>query len=498
MTFSARVRFLALMASFIAGIVYQPAASYAFDDYIQLKGAVHLDTVISGGEMAAQEILKLANGKGLGVAIITDHDLMKWEYGLFPLRRLIKKKVQRGSILQFGAQRYIDEVEMAASRFPGMVVLHGAEAIPFYYWQGDVRDRNLTLRNGGVHLLVLGLNSALDYEGLPSIGNGYPRRYGLSMMARSWPVGLLVLGFLLIRVKRTRSVKFGGLRYRQSYRPYKLFGIPLFALGAIFSFNNFPFAPPRFDQYHGDQGAAPYQITIDYVNGKGGMVFWAHPEAKMSRDLNGVKTLTDPYHEMLLKSKNYTGFAVFAEGMKYILPPGGIWDRVLLEYTKGLRERPAWAIGEVDLKLKGAPIDSTLTVFLLKEKSRRAALEALRTGKLYAIDGPDTSSLALKRFAISDESGARKAYMGDWIEVRGAPQIEIEVQASSAKPDQNAFVIDLIRNGEVIKSFKEKDFASITFGDLLDAGFSKGFYRLDIKGRKARIASNPIFVRQIR
>jgi len=69
----------------------------------------------------------------------------------------------------------------------------------------------------------------------------------------------------------------------------------------------------KYDQYRGDLGALPYQDFIDYVNGRGGLVFWAHPEAEYTLEANGVKFETKKHADALTETKNYTGFCVFYE-----------------------------------------------------------------------------------------------------------------------------------------------------------------------------------------
>jgi len=70
------------------------------------------------------------------------------------------------------------------------------------------------------------------------------------------------------------------------------------------------FRSSPFDQYHGDQGMAPYQLLTDYVDSRGGLTFWNYPEtASGTRKLGPIMVDTPPYPEVLEESEGYTGFA---------------------------------------------------------------------------------------------------------------------------------------------------------------------------------------------
>ncbi|MFH1232038.1 MAG: hypothetical protein V1709_11155, partial [Planctomycetota bacterium] len=133
----------------------------------------------------------------------------------------------------------------------------------------------------------------------------------------------------------------------------------------------------RFNQYNSSQGYAPYQDLINYVNSKGGLVFWSHPEARESKLIRGIKVNTLAYPEAIEATTNYTGFGIFWEGYQKIGLPNGIWDNVLKEYCDGRRSKPVWAIGELD-DYGEKDISRLLTVLLLKQKSYQTAIDALR------------------------------------------------------------------------------------------------------------------------
>ena len=137
----------------------------------QVPVAIQISSKISDGKYSISEIVHSAKKNAMKAVIITERDLMRWEYGLWPLRNLIKKKVETGSVLRYGVARYLQDIESAQRINPDMLVLGGIESAPFYYWQGSPLDDTFSIHNWHKHMLVFGLKSARDYLYLPVIGN---------------------------------------------------------------------------------------------------------------------------------------------------------------------------------------------------------------------------------------------------------------------------------------------------------------------------------------
>ncbi|MDO8141018.1 MAG: hypothetical protein Q6358_05920 [Candidatus Brocadiales bacterium] len=457
------------------------------DEYKLFTGVIHLDSTISGGKLPPDEMARIAHDAGVEIAVFTDHDTMRWEYGLPPLRKFIRKVVEKGSIHSYGEANYINTISGLNQKYPDMLIMHGAEAIPFYWWKGSYFTKDLEMMDGHKHILVMGLNDASDYKNLPSIGKGYPRRISSDTLVSLWPLSFFVFGWLLFS-----SAKEGVVATLQ-----KTASVICLLMGIILTINNFPFSSPRYDQYHGDRGIAPYQTVIDYVNSRGGVTFWAHPEVEdVNKEAGGVKLITKPYHEDLLKAQNYTGFAAFAEGIKYMAPPGGVWDQILNQYCKGERERPVWAIGEVDFGDEYTfSIKDSQTIFLLKEKNEKAVIEALKVGRVYAahLYGEKSPALVLDTFIIEDTAQSSKAYMGEELKTDKNPQLKIHVSLPETAKDVK-YKIDIIRSGEVIHRFESTGNTEMIYEDKYVKPGEKIYYRLDIDG-PSRILSNPIFVK---
>lgn len=256
-------------------------------------------------------------------------------------------------------------------------------------------------------------------------------------------------------------------------------------------YNNLPLVAngrSRFDQYHGDKWFKPYQDLIDYVNKKGGLAFWAHPEAENKQVAGGILIHTLPYPDFLLKTFNYTGFGILHEGYKEVGVPGGIWDKMLQEYVKGGREKSMAAIGEADYEAGAVEeIDMVKNVFLVKEKTKPAILESLRKGRFYVVKKSKQSDLRLERFELS--SGESKAIMGENILTGGKGRISISL--SDALGSGQKILVRLIKNGKIIAVQAGDLPMSYDFTDNdLEYG---GYYRLDVSAKDSMLLTNPIF-----
>ena len=80
-------------------------------EYIQLPGVIHVHSSFSSGKYSIGELVSRAENKGLEVLILTDHDRVVMEYGLFPFRNLIKRREERQSVLLAGPENYLAEIE---------------------------------------------------------------------------------------------------------------------------------------------------------------------------------------------------------------------------------------------------------------------------------------------------------------------------------------------------------------------------------------------------
>lgn len=247
----------------------------------------------------------------------------------------------------------------------------------------------------------------------------------------------------------------------------------------------------RFDQYHGDMWFKPHQDLIDYVNKRGGMTFWAHPEAENAQVIGGILIHTIPYTDFLLKTHGFAGFGILHEGYKEVGCPGGIWDKMLLEYVSGKRKDNVVAIGEMDYEGRGnETIDDVLNVFFVRENARPAIMEALRCGRFYVVRKSKDSILSLDKFEVSGKG--KSAFMGETIYSEPVLRVAAAVTDARGKAGQEV-LIKLIRNADIIDLKEGTLPMEYEFLDTIPLEKSAGYYRLEISSRGSLLLTNPIF-----
>jgi len=449
-------------------------------EYQQAVGLIDLRTSFSDGAYNLESLVQLAKMKGFSVLIINDHDRMAMEYGLPPFRNIIKKRVELNSINKRGAGEYLKAFRQLEKKYPDMIIIPGSETTPFYYWTGSFFKKNLTAHNHERRILTVGLERAEDYQSLPIIHNGFSTKYTI----KSLPSVLL---FIVLLLSSVFLLKKTGI--------YRIVGIIIAIYSVLFIINTNPFRSSPFDQYHGDQRIAPYQLLIDYVNSRGGMTFWNYPETRSGvRSMGPIFVHTAPYPEVLEISKDYTGFAALYGDAITVTEPGNIWDKVLLEYCRGKRERPAWGIATADFHKEGEAgedLGNFPTVFFVYNRTKSDILEAMKKGKMYACRGKYPHIPKLAEFSVFSTRDKITGISGDEIVLRGYPQIRISL--SAMEPIKNRVAVRVIRSGVVIRTFVGKLPLEL---DIEDEYFKQGekiYYRMDMCGY-GTIVSNPIFV----
>lgn len=451
-------------------------------EYKQLRGVVHVHSNFSSGKYAIDQLAARAKKQQLEVLIVTDHDLVAMEYGIFPFRNLVKKREERNSIIRTGPAKYLAAIDRANASQNDVLIIPGVQSSPFYYWTGSPFKNNLTAHDYRKELLLIGMEEPEDYKSLPLLHNGFSMRYFKQMVPRSLVFGACILiGLALVFHK-------GWLRYS---------GGLIFVLGLTLLLNHHPFQSSRFDPYHGDQGIEPYQEAIDYVVGRGGLVFWAHPESAFSKDgqkIGPITLKTPPYPQDLILSANYTGFSILYGEKTVATEPGRHWDKLLKSFCLGVRKKPAWGIAGSDFHDETAwlKLDTLQTIFLVRDKSKSAVMEALAAGRTYAVLKTGQVPLALERFSVTDTVSGNSAILGETLRTGRQRMVEGRVVAGGNEP--MPIELTVVRDGKPWQKFKGRTPLEFHFADN-DAVQVKTYYRLSVDaGREGRLVSNPIFI----
>lgn len=449
--------------------------------YLQICGLIDTRTTFSDGFYDVVELTRLAAQRGFDVLFINDHDRLVMEYGLPPFRNIFKKKVELNSISRMGADAYLDTIRQAARKYPDMILIPGAESSPHYYWKGSFFKKNLTAHDHEKRLLAIGLENPEDYRSLPVPHNGFSKRYFHVLYPRTFLfLGALILGLFLLKGK--------GF--------YKTAGILVSLFSLLGLIDTHPFQSSPHCQYDGDQGIAPYQLLIDDINSKNGFAFWNYPETHSGIRKEGLVCLhTEPHPEVLEQSHHYTGFAAVYGDTSTATEPGHQWDRVLLEYCSGKRDRPAWGIATADFHKDGnagQKLGDFPTVFLVPKKTKAEILSALKKGRMYAVRTSYPQRIILDEFSVSGDNDSLRATLGEEIALNS--RVRIRISLSFKEPEEKPVKVRLIRSGKLLETFDGTLPMKIDYKDDYFEQGQKIYYRLDVNGHGTLVA-NPIFVR---
>lgn len=464
-------------------------------EYIQVPVAIHISSTISDGDLSLEEIVRIARNNGFKAVIITDRDYLQWEYGLWPLRNLIKTRQAMPSLATYGVERYLQKIAALQKQYSDIVIIPATEAAPFYYWEGSPYAPGFKIKSWHKHMLIIGLDQASDYENLPSVSNKKSLRqpWETADLFLLWPFLLLGLGLISVRKRKYNYTDEQGHALGPYSNFWRILGMTLIFFSILGIINNFPYRHLAFDQYHGDQEVQPYQFLIDYANRHGALTYWAHPEAINISKRNDISIETEYYADNMLPALRYTGFAIFYDGFKKVGTVGGLWDTILQEYCAGQRTAPIWAIASVEYD-QGGNLDSRLqnleTVALVRDLNQPAILQALKNGRTYALMG--NRKFRLEEFSISDPAGGSQLSMGEEAEFVSQPLFRIKGGYIDGK-DQPVKV-QLIKGGKSIKTFEVSSPFTINYEDQGNSAGEKTFYRLEIRTADTIIITNPIMV----
>jgi hypothetical protein len=470
----------------------------------QVQTVVHVHSTWSSGDQTLDELIARARAVGVEVIFLTENHLQRFEYGLPPLRNLLRYRVEYPSLLGRGPEPFLQAVREANARQKDVLLIPGAEVIPHYYWTGSLLRGTLTMYNAQKNILALGLTRPEDYRDLPAVGNPGAGRWGVASLWLLSPALLALPGVWLLRTRRRRLVRLQFYKVTVERR-LTGYGILCLGIGGVLLVNNFPFRTPSVSPYDSDAGLRPHQAVIDFVNSRGGLSAWSLPEARDHQvvAVAGMRATihTDPYPSDLLRTDRFTAFGGVYEDTTTFTQPGGGWDRLLSDYLGGRRATPAWALGEAAYHREGQAgkhFGDVQTVFLVERKDPPALLQALRAGRFYALLRRPEFGLVLDQFQLL-LPGRPPAESGDRIMLGAGDRPEVRAAIRATEGRRIAIEALLVRNGIVAHSIRGETPLLFRWSD---AGLSVGaslFYRLEVRGPAGhQILSNPIFVHSAR
>ncbi len=426
--------FLGIVLLLLKGGAFAAAGQMAAMPDRNFSCVAHVHSNFSSGAYSVAELAEKAENAGIDAVLLSDHDLVAMEYGIFPLRNILRVRVEQPSVISAGADRYLAEIGRANREYPGVVMIPGIQSSPFYYWKGNPVT-GLRVCDYRKELLIFGMRKPEDYERIPVMHNGFSTRYFFYYLP----------GFVLF------SLLFaaGCIGATRGPVPLRRAWLVLSLVSFLLAIDRQPFKSSRYDPYHGDAGIGPYQEVINYAKAKGGAVFWAHPESGYSsegRKIGPVTFETDPYPSSLIESSGYTGFSALYGDNHTAELPGGLWDRLISDYCAGRRKEPVWAIAGADFHKEeaGVEIDTFQTVVWASEKSAEGILAAVKSGKCFAVlKNKGRARLDLLEYLLVDDETGEVAYSGMTLEKAGNPVLRFGIgMKDSSKGRIQVIIVD--------------------------------------------------------
>lgn len=489
---------LRLILVFVTAVLFlccTVGLAQASDDRQQVLATVHVHSTASTGELTVEALAERAEQLGLDVLILTDNFSLRYEYGLWPLPGLLKRQIRFPSVLEYGVERYLDEIAEAQSRHPRLIILPGVEVAPHYYWTGSLVGRTLTMHNAQRNLLVLGLTKPEDYRSLPVSGNPASYTFDWRGVVNGAPMLLAAPAVWLWRPRRR------GGEQRSSRR---IVACILIVLAVALVANAWPLSQPAFSSYDDRLGYRPYQALIDDVRDKGGLVFWSMTEARdfheyVAGPLGTVTVKTEPHPEALLMTTGYAGFGGLYQDGRTIIKPGELWDRLLQLPATEQRPVPV-LIGEAafhGLSDAGKDLHRLVTALWVKERTIAGVLEALRSGHVYAVgDGDHHVQLRLDEFRVLCQGGTKSASVGDSLDPVGARDLMVRLSVTASDGGRHPVKVRVIRSGQVLAQLAGETPFRFDWADTTVPIDERMIYRVEITG-SGELLSNPIFVEPI-
>ena len=429
----------ALGAAVAVALCILPSWGARGAEFIPLRAAVHVDTSVSHsyrtlsfagipirtweGKLprTVEKVANLAREQNIDVLILADRARADVSYALTPFSRLFKVTFSEGSIASYGAARYLERVSRA-EQVSGVMIIPGAECIPYYRWHGNPLT-GLRLSHLYEHMVIAGLDTPELIEGIPDTASGYGFRF-------SWTVAFNAVFVALFLV--------GRRLWRRRPNPRKVTGGLLMAVALLALIDCAPFLPRNISAYD-TPAINPSDELAAYARDHQALAFWAHPSANPGslphrlRKTSGIDIDVKPYRDVLHTTKDYTGFAMFNAGI-LAGKPGQEWDTALEQYCKGERRRPVWAVSECDFDAHSPPdgLSDAIAVIWARERSKGAVLDALRNGRCYATLMGVAKGLRIESYGLSD--GARTVGSGDRLRTSAA-SVKLTVRLVSVAPE---------------------------------------------------------------
>lgn len=462
-----------------------------------LRAAVHVHSTMSTGSFSLESLAGRAEEQQLDVLILSENFTLRYDYGLPPLEGFLKYQVTFPSILEYGVQRFLDEVRAVQRRHPNLIIIPGVEVAPHYYWTGSLLHGDLTMHNAQRNLLVIGLEQAEDYERLPSRGNSSSFVWSRQSVLNGLPLILLVPVVWLWKSQGPGGSD--GRRRLSHLRP--ILAIFLVITCAVLMMNGWPIKTPIYSSHDGRIGYRPYQALIDRAVERGALVFWSMTEARdFSRHsfgpLGTITIQTEPHPEALILTRDYTGFGGLYQDTRRVTAPGGLWDQLLRSKSVDDQGLFPSLIGEAAFHGTadvGKDLDRVYTVIQTAERTPASIMAGLKRGRTYAVArGDQNILLRLDEFRLLNNG--QSVGIGETLRGIGSGDIIIRVGVAAVDGQSYETRLRVIRSGRIIRQIEGRTPLQVELVDHEPRPGERLNYRVEVVSKGGELLSNPIFV----
>ncbi len=490
----ATVLFAAAMG--LAEIAAGSAAAPATGQY-SLRAAIHVHSTMSTGSLSLELLARRAEEQQLDVLILSENFTLRYDYGLQPLEGFLKYQVTFPSVMEYGVQRFLDEVRAVQHRHPNLIIIPGVEVAPHYYWTGSLLQGDLTMHNAQRNLLIIGLEKAEDYEHLPSRGNACSFVWGWQSLVNGLP---LLLSVPAVWLWKPQDPRCSDWRWPASHlRP--VLAISLLITCVVLMANAWPMKTPVYSSHDGTVGYRPYQALIDRAVERGALVFWSMTEARDFSQhsfgpLGTVTIKTEPHPEALILTRGYTGFGGLYQDARRVIAPGGVWDQLLRSRTVHDQDVFPILIGEVAFHGAtdaGKDLDRVYTVIQTSERTAAGIIAALKTGRTYAVArGDQNILLQLDEFRVLNNG--QSAGIGETLHGSRSGDTIVHIGVSAVDGKHYAAKLRVIRSGQVIRQIEGQTPLQIELADREARSGEWLNYRVEVVSHSGELLTNPIYV----
>jgi hypothetical protein len=475
----------------LVGVLGGTSAAAALE---RVRGVLHVHSELTTGDFTLESLVGLAEQQGIGALLLAENYRLRVAYGLPPFRALTRVTRSEASIGD-SPGHYLQRVAAVQQRLPHVLLIPGVEVMPHYHWTGSPLALDMTVHDLQKNLLVFGIGNPAALAALP-VADHAGGTLALPSALDALPVLLLIPGLVLLLRRRPVRRRLGRGAVMVVTQRAWLRGGALCLIGVVALVRGWPFLTDRFPTWR-PAGMEPYQTLIDRVDALGGASVWSFPEA---RDIGEhhygpirVGWLTEPYPDDLLKTFRYSAFGAVYEDTTTFEQPGSGWDRLLTEYARGERSRPAWAVGESGFHgfTAGKQIGPVQTVFLVEHKTAGGVLDALRRGRMYALQRTRELGFDLTRFTAA--AGTVSAEAGETLRVPAGTPIELTVAVEASDGRAHDARLTIVRNGRIATLERGATPLHAVHRETTDG--TPLVLRVEARDAQRRVLSNPIFVR---